>query len=84
MTKEMELAAEVEEFFNESDASVGIYPVGVINKEVVEEFENAFQGIKIVSYGEEEVEFEVEEGSRYKLILSRSYERWQLLKVIVL
>lgn len=81
MSNELNLAQEVEEFFNESDSSVGVYPVGAINKEVVREFEDTFQGIQIVSYGEEEMEFDLEQ-SRYKLILSRSYERWQLLKVI--
>lgn len=81
MMNEQQLTEEVEEFFNEEDASVGIYAVYQIDATVVEEFKEAFEGVEVVSYGTEELEFKLD-GSTYQVALSKSYECWRMSKLI--
>lgn len=81
MMNEKELVEEVEGFFNEEDRSVGAAAVGVIDKVVIEEFKEAFNGIEVISYTKSELEFEVG-GNNYKLALSTAYDYWKIYKLL--
>ncbi|QJX80247.1 hypothetical protein [Priestia megaterium] len=80
---EKELVEEVEGFFNEEDRSVGVVAVGVIDRIVIEEFKEAFNGIEVISYTKSELEFEVG-GNNYKLASSTAYDQWRVYKLIKL
>lgn len=83
MVDEKALCYDVQEFFNEEDTSVGIYAVGRIDKDIAEEFADAFEGVEIVSWDKYELEFKIENDT-YKVVLSESYGRWQMYRVIIL
>lgn len=80
---EKQFAEDVEHFFNEEDYQMGIQAVDKIDDEIVDEFKDAFEGIEIISYDTNELEFKVD-NSTYQVAFSTSYERWRVYRLIKL
>lgn len=57
---ENQLLEDIYSFFNESDTSIGWYPVDKIDEEVIEELRTEYEGIIIISYGTDEVIFDID------------------------
>ena len=82
---EQELNEAVHEFFNEEDFSVGLYAVGKIDSYVIEEFKEAFEGVEIASYSDQELIFKLDNSS-YKVELKNHYDNseWIIYRLIIL
>lgn len=81
MTNEQQLTEDVEAFFNEEDTSVGMYAVGKMDKMVVSQFKEVFEGVHVVQFSEEQMEFEID-GTAYRVHLSEKHECWKLHRLI--
>lgn len=77
--KEKEFIDAVEEFFNEEDTSVGLYSVGKVDAELVSKFEDSFEGIKVLTYTNSELEIKLGE-DMYKVSVSQAYDKWKVTK----